>query len=339
MGSFNTSCAVSNQTIYYNENVVGIFVIQSPKNPDLLIKNKLTPPSTINQPTQWHVPYSFPIKGIYDDYGQIEPNRSDKNFDDFVSYLSSVGIKDYQDFYDKVWDRDFYIKKNGKNYCLSLVLIHKDVYDAVLKIGEMKFDKPYEDTEKHIISLTKKIKNYLQKSPEKIQDEVASLFIKDPFPFIQDPQKIQASTGELLAIKSLSELLEVNNFFDNKKMLINILKKVIKDLCTEKPKNYLKELLGNLFEMDKFFNGLQALNKPLIPQLTTGQEWLGDQNLQWQQNLFKRHYERCLARMVRQNSSEKSIQDFKKEFAVFLENEALAPLNNKNIKKSKLGAL
>lgn len=387
MGSFNSSCGLSNLDIYYGQKVVGILITQSNAGDS----------ETASQ--GGYSPVSLPFFGKYDSYGSIELNEDQKEvakiikrtldeqcipadekeleYNDKIPHKEWFKLRD-QHFASRVIanqksnpELDDYLSKMvsfrdvefsdgimpGKKK-LKLALFHEGAYEKAIEL----FKDNKKDIQSHQLYGDKrltKISEMLEevhhsfKSPmlKKIIYKLVLLGQMDSLPvFIKHPDPKEKPIFDL-ETKAIQGFLEkhgsrMDDFRTTKLIRFpsNMYSKYV-DLAVdylsnkniEPSKNEKFQSIFNLIKENYYLaESMTILNKPLMPQLTSGQDMNIELQAKWNVDMLEFSRKTMVSRLKECDNTPSEIARITQKMDVTLEKMLLASSNSKKPKSKTL---
>lgn len=151
MGCWNSTCGISNLPIEYGDPVVGVILVRRSNKVDLIGENN---PIGDCYPDDTWTTISYPVEGIYNDYGSVIFNysRTPHTITE-IEYMFNSMLKDgtlvnksehknvvlyIQDIFDMIERGNFGLKKSPTDPFenarpLSFMLVHKEIWETALE--------------------------------------------------------------------------------------------------------------------------------------------------------------------------------------------------------------
>lgn len=313
MGSFNTTCFASQQTIIPGEPCIILPIAQSTTyNPvEMVLNDKPHSQYGISHSTCYPTAfwnYASPIiKGKYNDYGKFELDHSEENESNIVSFFNYL-------------HKSLLEIKRGKNEYHELALNFKklfnpkqkysfekleEIWENVWSVGQenrlfvldfinsipvpFQFAVMHQETAKYLINVTNKQKTWDGKTRE--QKEYFANYSQSMFEKIKKVFAGKKDIKEVLNFFSMqissldgfrigeSEGTHISLHYNNFEKVMNIFDKYFKDNETNidiLPKEFINELFKvfkNEIDHRYIHGGLDSLNIKLSPMVYAGQDY------------------------------------------------------------------
>lgn len=300
MGSFNSSCSLSNLQIKCQDEIVAFYLEK--KNPYK---------SYGIYPWDNYKIASGGLTGIYNDYGKIELHKNDSN--SFLLKLLESDYTSFSDFQDGLWS-------NSGN---AMMFILKDVYDAAMQMNPLASDEvpfliqafdEHRKTEESVDNPGFAMQEFWDFCMEKNHKKVLAGF------FIGSASSPNAPSLGRKITKHFAQVYQVDKFSSEKS---------VSEL--EYFNFYTQLIAENHAIISTFF----IANKLIMPQFTTSQDTKFIEEALWQQKIMNISADRVSS--IQDNSYFKTQVDiFKESQKIMLEKHILDfGLDNSSPKKNK----
>jgi hypothetical protein len=301
MGSFNTSCSLSNLQINRDDEVVAFY-----------IEKKNNHKSYYNYPWDNYKIASGGLVGHYADYGRIELLENPTN--SFYLKLLETTYVDFEDFQDTLW------QYNGN----SMMFILKDVYDAAKEMNPLVKDETsfliqafddHRKTEEALENPGEAIQDFWEFCMKRDHNYVLANF------FIGSSSSSNA-TGFARKITKHFANIYLTDKFNSEHSVCEL----------EDFDSYVKLMAENHIITTTFF----MANKLIMPQFTTSQDSKLIDEALWQQKIMQISSERVVG--FKNNTYYKDkMENFKENQKALLEKHILEfELGAANEKKNKV---
>lgn len=300
MGSFNTSCTLSDLQINYGDHIVAFYLEQKNHSRSYGV-----------YPWDNYQFASTGLTGQYDDYGRISLDKSKMN--SFGLKLIGSNYEQFEDFQEVLWDQKEH----------AMMFIHRGIYDAALSFKpELHQEIPF------IIEAL----NEHRKTEEALLNPPFALRLFWDFCMKKDDKKILPSfflIDSFTGSASRTLMKQVYNHFSQ----IYDTQKFSQDKSVEQLEHfdlYMKMAIENHLLTNCFFTA----NKRIMPQMTVSQDNKWIEEALWQQKVMEFSGTR-VAKLGKNSFYEKEVEKFKEGHTSLLEKHMLEFGLNKDVNSNK----
>lgn len=346
-----TSCLISDQPIEKGDSVVALFLIKSPR------ENQ----AYFNYTNDLYDFATFPIYGKFSAQGEIILDNASRNLvkaERLLSYMNIYRTDDKDLFFQTFMDLEQWVLNNCPDEVfkkskgssldnliiksipkLSMAICHQDVFEDLLhleksKIKNQKYSPDFKKSEKAIHDFFELLPDLIKPFTDKseISKEILLNFVIAIFhggqeipPEIKKTMKLTQSQFKLINQFSMALNERETSIMDENKK-VSYLEPIVEDLqngSIQNFKNYVEELL----DLKSFYNGMNNINKMLLPHMPSNDCLSIQQVNQWQQSMLKLSQDAAV-KSFHGISEPKKAQAILRKSKIFFENLILSQVTN-----------